>query len=93
MNMLFWEREYFSKDVVKVSAPQWLRSEFYQGCTDLYTPDQKWVWNSPVQIGLRRSTEAKFADMIKIATMCTNKNFKDTKIVKRTRRYVSNYKL
>ena len=52
MIMLFWEREYFSKDTVKVSAPQWLWSGFYQGCADLPTPGQNWVWNSSVQIGL-----------------------------------------
>ena len=51
MNMLFWERESFSKDAVKVSAPQWLWLEFYQGCADLHTPSEKWVWNSPVQVG------------------------------------------
>ena len=52
MNVLFWEREYFSKDVVKVSAPQWLWSGFYQGRADLHTPGQKWAWNSPVRIRL-----------------------------------------
>ena len=44
--------EYFSKDAVKVSAPQWLWSVFYKGCAELHTPGQKWVWNSQVQIGL-----------------------------------------
>ena len=53
MNMLYWEWEYFSKDVVKVSATEWLWSWFYQGCADLHTPGQEWVWNSPVQIGLK----------------------------------------
>ena len=59
MNMLFREREYFSKGAVKISAPQWLWSGFYQGCADLHTLGQKWVWNSPVQIGLRILTGKK----------------------------------
>ena len=52
MSMLFWEREHFSKDAVKASTPQWLWSGFYQGCANLHNPGQKWVWNSPAQIGL-----------------------------------------
>ena len=55
MNMPFWDREYFSKDAVKVSAPQWLWIGFYQGFADMHTHGKNWVWNSPVQIGLKQA--------------------------------------
>ena len=43
----FFEREYFSEDAVKVSAPQWLWSGFYQGCADLHTPPSKVGMRNP----------------------------------------------
>ena len=65
MNMLFWGREYLSKDAVKVSAPQWLWSRFYQGCADLHIPGRSWVWNSSVQIGLMfNSSQQNFGTSI-----------------------------
>ena len=50
--MRFFVEGNTSVKMLQVSAPQWLWSGFYLGSADLHTPGQKWVWNSPVQIGL-----------------------------------------